>query len=160
MTNKLLALLENDCTLSTEQMAALCDCAEEEIRAAIRELEEQHVILGYHAAVDWQRTEREEVTALIEVRVMPQRGRGFDRVAERIWQYEEVESLYLMSGAYDLACIVTGKTLREVALFVSQRLSALEDVTGTATHFILKRYKDKHVVFEATAEQEEGFVFS
>ncbi|MBR2668051.1 MAG: Lrp/AsnC family transcriptional regulator [Oscillospiraceae bacterium] len=160
MNDKLLALLEQDCTLSTEQLAALCDRSEEEIRAAIEELEEQHVILGYHAAVDWARTDREDVTALIEVQVMPQRGRGFDRVAERIWQFDEVESLYLMSGSYDLACIVTGKTLREVARFVSEHLSALEDVTGTATHFILKRYKDKHVIYETKTVQEEGFVFS
>ncbi len=160
MLDKLLTQLENDCTLSTEQLAALCDKTEEEIRAAIAELEAQRVILGYHAMVDWSRTEREDVTALIEVRVMPQRGRGFDRVAERIWQFDEVESLYLMSGAYDLACIVTAKTLRDVARFVSQHLSALEDVTGTATHFILKRYKDKHVVFETKSVQEEGFVFS
>ena len=160
MNDKLLALLEQDCTLSTEQLAALCDRSEEEIRAAIEELEEQQVILGYHAAVDWARTDREDVTALIEVQVMPQRGRGFDRVAERIWQFDEVESLYLMSGSYDLACIVTGKTLREVARFVSEHLSALEDVTGTATHFILKRYKDKHVIYETKTVQEEGFVFS
>ena len=109
--------------------------------------------------MDWDRTDRETVTALIEVSVTPQRGEGFDRVAERIYQYDEVESVYLMSGSFDLTVIISGRTLKEVALFVGEKLAPLEDVTGTATHFILKKYKEKHLIFEKQEVQEERFVF-
>jgi DNA-binding Lrp family transcriptional regulator len=158
--NKRLQLLESDCTLTADQLAALCAMEETEVRAAIAAWERDRVILGYHATVDWSKTDRDDVTALIEVKVTPQRGRGFDRVAERIYQYDEVESLYLMSGAYDLCVIISGRTLRDVALFVSQKLATTEDVTGTATHFILKRYKEHGVIFPPPEKQEEGFVFS
>ena len=107
----------------------------------------------------WDRTNKESVTALIEVSVTPQRGEGFDRVAQRIYLYEEVESLYLMSGAFDLTVIISGRSLKEVAQFVSERLAPLEGVTGTATHFILRKYKEKHLIFEKREEQEERFVF-
>ena len=127
--------------------------------AAIAEYEKDHVILGYKAIVDWDRTERESVTALIEVKVTPQRGEGFDRIAERIYQYDEVESVYLMSGSFDLTVIISGRTLKEVAHFVGEKLAPLEDVTGTATHFILKKYKEKHLIFEKQEVQEERFVF-
>ena len=117
------------------------------------------MILGYKAIVDWDSTDREAVTALIEVNVTPQREEGFDRVAERIYQYDEVESVYLMSGAFDLTVIISGRTLREVAEFVGRRLATLEDVTGTATHFILKKYKEKHLIFEKREEQEREWIF-
>lgn len=110
--------------------------------------------------MDWDRTDREAVTALIEVKVTPQRGDGFDRVAERIYQYDEVESVYLMSGAFDLTVIISGRTLKEVAQFVGERLSTLEDVTGTATHFILHKYKEKHLIFEKQEQQEKEWIFS
>ena len=103
--------------------------------------------------------QRENVTALIEVKVTPQSLAGFDRIAERIYQYDEVESVYLMSGAFDLTVIISGRTLKEVAQFVGERLSPLEDVTGTATHFILKKYKEKHLIFQKQEVQEERFVF-
>ena len=145
---KLLQLLEEDCTLTPEQLASMADRKVEEVKAAIAKYEQDKVILGYKAIVDWDRTEREAVTALIEVKVTPQRGEGFDRVAERIYQYDEVESVYLMSGgAYDLIVIISGRTLREVAEFVGQRLAPLEDVTGTATLFILRKYKEMHFIF-------------
>ena len=131
----------------------------EEVDAAIKEYEEKKIVLGYKAIVDWDRTDRESVTALIEVKVTPQRGEGFDRVAERIYQYDEVESVYLMSGAFDLTVIISGRTLREVAEFVGRRLATLEDVTGTATHFILKKYKEKHLIFEKREEQEREWIF-
>ena len=124
-----------------------------------RKYEEEKVILGYQAIVDWNGTDREDVTALIEVKVTPQREEGFDRVAERIYQYEEVESLYLMSGAFDFTVIISGRSLREVAGFVSDRLAPLEGVTATATHFILKKYKEKHLVFEKQAPGEREFIF-
>ena len=102
----------------------------------------------------------EAVEALIEVKITPQRDKGFDRIAERIYQYEEVESCYLMSGGYDVTVIITGRTLREVALFVSEKLSTIDGVTSTATHFILKKYKQQNVVFEQREEQRERLIFS
>lgn len=156
---KLLQLLEQDCTLTDAQLASMADMTEDEVRTARKKLEDENLILGYKAIVDWDRTQREAVTALIEVKVTPQRGEGFDRVAERIYQYEEVESVYLMSGAFDLTVIISGRTLKEVASFVGERLSTLEDVTGTATHFILKKYKEKHLIFQKQETQEERFVY-
>lgn len=155
---KLLQLLEDDCTLTHAQLASMTGTTEAEVAAAIAECEKDHVILGYKAIVDWDRTERESVTALIEVKVTPQRGEGFDRVAERIYQYDEVESVYLMSGSFDLTVIISGRTLKEVAQFVGEKLAPLEDVTGTATHFILKKYKEKHLIFDKQEVQEERFV--
>ena len=156
---KLLQLLEEDCTLTTEQLASMSGMSAEEVKAAIRAYEEDKVVLGYKAIVDWDRTDRESVTALIEVKVTPQRNEGFDRVAERIYQYDEVESVYLMSGGFDLTVIISGRTLKEVAQFVGQRLATLEGVTGTATHFILKKYKEKHLIFEKREEQEREWIF-
>lgn len=156
--SKLLQLLENDCTLSVEQLASMTGLPVEEVKAEIKRLEAEHVILGYQAVVDWDRTHRENVTALIEVKVTPQRGEGFDRIAERIYQYDEVESVYLMSGAFDLTVIISGRSLKEVAHFVGEKLAPLEDVTGTATHFILHKYKENHLIFEKREEQEERFV--
>ena len=157
---KLLQLLEQDCTMTPEQLASMADMSVEEVKAAIKRYEEEKIILGYKAIVDWDRTDREAVTALIEVKVTPQRGDGFDRVTERIYQYDEVESVYLMSGAYDLTVIISGRTLKEVAQFVGERLSTLEDVTGTATHFILHKYKEKHLIFEKQEKQPKEWIFS
>ena len=157
---KLLQLLEQDCTLTDEQLASMANMTLEDVKAARAKLEEDKVILGYKAIVDWDRTRREAVTALIEVKVTPQRGDGFDRVAERIYQYDEVEAVYLMSGSFDLTVIISGRTLKEVASFVGERLSTLEDVTGTATHFILKKYKEKHLIFEKQETQEKELIFT
>ena len=157
---KLLQLLEQDCTLTPEQLASMTDMTVEEVKAAIKRYEDEKIILGYQAIVDWDRTQREAVTALIEVKVTPQRDMGFDKIAERIYQYEEVESMYLMSGSFDLTVIISGRTLREVAQFVGERLATIEGVTGTATHFILKKYKEKHLVFRRPEPQEREFVFS
>ena len=156
---KLLQLLEEDCTLTHEQLAAMADMTVEEVKAAVKKYEEEKVILGYQAIVDWNTTDREDVTALIEVKVIPQREEGFDRIAERIYQYDEVEALYLMSGAFDFTVIISGRTLREVASFVSDRLAPLEGVTSTATHLILKKYKEKHLIFEKQAPGEREFIF-
>ncbi|HJG87836.1 Lrp/AsnC family transcriptional regulator [Pseudoflavonifractor capillosus] len=156
---KLLQLLEEDCTLTHEQLAAMANMTVEEVKAAVKKYEEEKVILGYQAIVDWNTTDREDVTALIEVKVIPQREEGFDRIAERIYQYDEVEALYLMSGAFDFTVIISGRTLREVASFVSDRLAPLEGVTSTATHFILKKYKEKHLIFEKQAPGEREFIF-
>ena len=126
---KLLQLLESDCTLTPEQLAAMTQKSVEEVKAAIAQLEKEKIIRGYQAVIDWDKTDRENVTALIEVKVIPQRGDGFDRIAERIYQYDEVESVYLMSGAFDFTVIISGRTLREVAQFVSEKLAPLEGVT-------------------------------
>ncbi len=160
MNTKILRLLEEDCTLTTGQLAAMADLPEEEVKAAVKKYEDEKVILGYKAIVDWDRTNLESVTALIEVKVTPQRGEGFDRIAERIYQYDEVESVYLMSGAFDLTVIISGRTLKEVAQFVGERLAPLEGVNGTATHFILRKYKEKHLIFKKQEKQERELIFT
>ena len=156
---KLLQLLERDCTLTHEELAAMTGMTVEAVGEAVRHYEKDRVLLGYRAVVDWDQTDPEAVTALIEVRVTPQRGEGFDRIAQRIYQYDEVESVYLMSGAFDLTVIISGRTLKEVAHFVGEKLATIEDVTGTATHFILHKYKENHLIFEKQEEQQERFVF-
>ena len=155
----LLQLLEDDSTLTHTQLAAMTGMTEAEVSAAVAQYEKDHIILGYKTIVDWDRAQHESVTALIEVSVTPQRGEGFDRVAERIYQYDEVESVYLMSGAFDLTVIISGRSLKEVAHFVGEKLATIEDVTGTATHFILHKYKENHLIFEKREEQQERFVF-
>ena len=159
MNNELLNLLEKDCRQTPQQLATMLGRDEQDIVDEIAGYEKEHIILGYPALVDWTKTDDEFVTALIEVRISPQRGDGFDRIAERIYQYEEVESLSLMSGDYDLAVTITGRSLRAVAEFVHARLAIIEGVTGTATHFILKKYKEKNHVFEKLPEQEERMLF-
>ena len=149
---KLLELLEKDCSLTDQQLALMLNKTEDEIKAQKKELEDNKTILSYGALIDWDKTEREYVTALIEVKVTPRHGQGFDNVAEKIYNYPEVKSVYLMSGGFDLTVIIEGRTLKEVSLFVSQKLSTLEDVTSTATHFVLKKYKDKGVIFDSEEE--------
>lgn len=157
--NKLLELLERDCTQTTAQLAAQAGMTQEEVTAAIQTLEDNGTILGYQAIIDWDQVRREAVTALIEVKVIPQSINGYDRIAERIYQYEEVESVFLMSGSFDLTVIISGRTLQEVARFVGERLAPLEGVGGTATHFILRKYKEKHLVFGPQEPEERELVF-
>ena len=157
---KLLRLLEQDCTLTHEQLASMTDMTVADVEAAIQRYEADKTILGYQAIVDWDRTDREAVTALIEVKVTPQRGDGFDRVAERIYQYDEVESVYLMSGAFDPHRHHLGPHAERGGPVCGERLSTLEDVTGTATHFILHKYKEKHLIFEKQEQQEKEWIFS
>ena len=145
---EILEILERNNRLSEEQIAVMLNKSVEEVRAAIKRLEEENVILGYTTVVNWEKTNKETVTALIEVKVTPQRGEGFDKVAERIYRYPEVKACYLMSGGFDLTVIVEGKTMKEVALFVAEKLAPLESVLSTATHFVLKKYKDKGTIFE------------
>lgn len=157
---ELLELLEQDGTLSPGQLAAATGRTPDEVRKMVKELEEDRTILGYQAVVDWSRLRKDSVTALIEVKVVPQSVRGFDRIAERIYQYDEVESMFLMSGAFDLAVIVAGDNLRQVALFVSERLSTIEGVTGTSTHFILRKYKERNLVFRPKEPEEKEYIFT
>ncbi len=156
---EILKLLEENGKYTARQLAAMTGKTEEEAAAIVRECEENHIINGYTALVDWDRTSEEAVTALIEVRVTPQRDDGFDRIAKRIYQYDEVDSVYLMSGAYDLTVIISAKSLREVSQFVSARLAPIEGVLSTATHFILKKYKEKHRPFLVEPEQEERVLY-
>ena len=157
---KLLELLEQDCTMPVAALAAAAGVPEAEAKAAIQTYEEDRTILGYQAIIDWDRVRRENVTALIEVKVTPQTISGFDRIAERIYQYDEVESMYLMSGSFDLTVIISGRTLQDVAQFVGERLAPIEGVTGTATHFILKKYKEKHLVFRPQDPEEREYIFT
>lgn len=145
--DKILKLLEDDATLTAEQIAVMLSKEVGDIKKAIEEYEENGVILGYKTIVDWDKTDREYVNALIEVKVMPQRDKGFDRIAEKIYNYPEVKSLYLMSGGFDFALILEGRTMKEVAYFVAQKLAPVESVTSTATHFVLRKYKDKGVIY-------------
>ncbi|MBE5797108.1 MAG: Lrp/AsnC family transcriptional regulator [Clostridiales bacterium] len=145
---QLLELLQEDCRLPLEKMAVMLGTTVEDVAETIDELEEKRVILRYAPTINWDKTDRERVEAMIQVSVTPQRDKGFDEVAKRIYRFEEVKSVYLMSGSYDLLVLVEGRTLKECALFVSSKLSTLEMVTGTSTSFILKRYKESGVVFE------------
>lgn len=156
MDRKILEMLEADGRLTTKQIALMLDKEEGEIRDMIQKFEADGIILGYKAIVDWDKTDREYATALIELKVTPQYNRGFDAIAERIYNYPEVQSVYLMSGAYDLCVILEGKTIREVALFVAQRLAPLEAVLSTATHFVLRKYKDKGVIYGPANFDERG----
>jgi DNA-binding Lrp family transcriptional regulator len=154
--NKILKLLEENANLTHEQLAVLCQKEEGDIKRIIDQYEKDGVILGYKTLIDWDKTDREYVSALIEVKITPQRDRGFDRVAERIYNYPEVQSLYLMSGGYDLAVLIEGKTMKEVAYFVAQKLATIEDVISTATHFVLRKYKDKGVIYGVVDVDERG----
>lgn len=156
MDRKILEMLEADGRLTAKQISLMLDKEEGEIRDMIQKFESEGVILGYKAIVDWDKTDREYATALIELKVTPQYNRGFDAIAERIYNYPEVQSVYLMSGAYDLCVILEGKTIREVALFVAQRLAPLEAVLSTATHFVLRKYKDKGVIYGPANFDERG----
>ena len=154
----LLELLENDGRLSSKELASILEKEVGDIKKEISELEEQGIILGYKTIIDWDKTDREYVTALIEIKVIPQRDRGFDDIAAKICRYPEVKSVYLMSGGFDIAVLVEGKTMREVALFVAEKLALIESVTSTATHFVLRRYKDKGVIYKAPEKDERGDV--
>lgn len=155
MKNKILELLENDARMSAEQIASALSLGVSEVSAIIQEYEEKDIIAGYKTLIDWEKVGDEGVSAMIEIKVIPQRGHGFERIAERLSQYDEVESVYLMSGAYDIAVTVSGKTLREVACFVSDKIAPLEYVTSTATHFVLKKFKDKGIIYTNTEKNQE-----
>lgn len=142
MREKILSIIEKNSRIDIKELAIRLDVPEIDIANELKSLEEEGVICGYHTMIDWEKTSIEKVSALIEVRVTPQRGQGFDTIAERIYKYPEVTSVYLISGGYDLLISLEGKSLKEVSAFVSDKLSTLESVLSTATHFILKKYKD------------------
>ena len=156
---ELLKLLENDARLSPEALALMLNKETGDIRDMIEGYERDGVILGYRTIIDWDKTNREYVCAMIEIKITPQRDRGYDHVAQMIYNYPEVESVYLMSGGFDLAVFIKGKTMREVAFFVAEKLATIEDVISTATHFVLRKYKDNNVVYGAAPADERGNEF-
>jgi DNA-binding Lrp family transcriptional regulator len=145
---QILDLLKEDARRDTELLATLLGVEEATVKQAVTELEDDHVIVKYAAVVNWSKVEDDKVTALIEVQITPERGRGFEGIAERIYLFPQVKSVYLMSGAYDLLVEVEGKNLKDVASFVSDKLSPIDQVLSTKTHFILKKYKQDGIIFE------------
>lgn len=158
MREKILTFIEKNSRVDLKQLAIMLGMEETAVANELAAMEEEHIICGYHTLIDWEKTSSEKVTALIEVRVTPQRGQGFDSIAERIYNYPEVQSVYLISGAYDLLVILQGKSLREVSAFVSDKLSTLDTVLSTATHFILKKYKDYGTIMGKKSKDERMLV--
>ena len=150
LETQVLDLLREDCRLPLEKLAVMLGVSTEEVAETIDSLERRRVILHYAPTINWDLTDRERVEAMIQVSVTPQRDMGFDAVARRIYRFEEVKSVYRMSGGYDLLVLVEAKSLKELALFVSSKLSTLEMVTGTQTSFVLKRYKEEGVIFDGS----------
>lgn len=149
---KVLDLLKEDARRSPALLATLLGVEEAEVKTAIEELESDHVIVKYATVVNWGKVEEDKVTAQIEVQITPERGRGFEGIAERIYLFPQVKSVFLMSGAYDLLVEVEGRTLREVANFVSEKLSPIDSVLSTKTNFILKKYKQDGIIYEERQE--------
>lgn len=148
MVRSILDILEkSDKKMTNEQIAQMIGSSEEEVAAIIRGLEKDNTIVGYKTMINWDKTDKELVTALIELRVTPQRGEGFDRIAEKIYKYPQVKSLFLMSGSYDLCVMIEGESMKDVALFVASKLAPMDNVLSTATGFVLKKYKEDGMVF-------------
>ena len=158
MREKILTFIEKNSRVDLKELAIVLGVDEVTVANELAAMEQEHIICGYHTLIDWEKTNIEKVNALIEVRVTPQRGRGFDSVAERIYNYPEVNAVYLISGGYDLLVTLEGKTLREVAQFVSDKLSTLDSVLSTKTNFILKKYKDHGTIIAEPQEDERMLV--
>ncbi|MBO5450388.1 MAG: Lrp/AsnC family transcriptional regulator [Lachnospiraceae bacterium] len=154
MREKILSIIEKNSRVDIKELAIILGVPEIDVANELKAMEEEGVICGYHTLIDWEKTSIEKVSALIEVRVTPQRGQGFDTIAERIYKYPEVNSVYLISGGYDLLVSLEGKSLKEVSSFVSNKLSTLDSVLSTATHFILKKYKDHGTIMTKKYEDE------
>jgi len=149
-----LEILAEDARTTAESIAVMTGKTVSEVEAAVRALEKERILLKYPAMVNWDRVREDVVQALIEVRVTPQRDEGFDAIAEKIYRFEEVKSVYLMSGAYDLLVIVEGSNIKQLAIFVGEKLSTIEHVLSTATHFVLKKYKQDGVIMEKETEDD------
>ena len=154
MREKILSIIEKNSRVDIKELAIILGVPEIDVANELKAMEEEGVICGYHTLIDWEKTSIEKVSALIEVRVTPQRGQGFDTIAERIYKYPEVNSVYLISWGYDLLVSLEGKSLKEVSSFVSNKLSTLDSVLSTATHFILKKYKDHGTIMTKKYEDE------
>lgn len=160
MREAMLALLEKDSRLTPADLAERLDLNGDEVAAELSKMVDEHIICGFNTLINWDKTDKEFVTALIEVKVAPQRGMGFDKIAERIYRFEEVTAVYLMSGGFDLTVIIQGKTIKDIAYFVSDKLSPLESVMSTATHFVLKKYKDHGIILEKNNKGDERMIVS
>ena len=158
MREKILTFIEKNSRIDLKELAVVLGVEEAAVMNELEAMEKENIICGYHTLINWDKAGVEKVSALIEVRVTPQRGMGFDKVAERIYNYPEVRSVYLISGAYDLMVILEGKTLKQVSGFVSDKLSTLDSVLSTATHFILKKYKDHGTIFTKKSKDERMLV--
>ena len=159
MNIEILKLLETDSKMTVTDIAKMLGLDGAAVAADIKAMEEGKVICGYHTMIDWDKVAEEKVTALIEVKVTPQRGQGFDKIAERIYNFEEVNAVYLMAGSFDFTVILQGTSLKEVSRFVSEKLSTMEQIISTSTHFVLKKYKDHGIIFDAV-KQDERFVIA
>lgn len=159
MRENILTIIEKNSRIDLKELAIILGVDIETIVNEMQKMEEEGVICGYHTLIDWEKTNIDKVNALIEVKVTPQRGQGFDNIAERIYKYPEVHAVYLISGGYDLLVTLEGKSLKEVSSFVSNKLSAMDSVLSTATHFILKKYKD-HGTILATKSIDEREKFT
>lgn len=155
MKKQILDILSKNSRIKTADIADMLDTTAEEIKSSIQEMEDANVICGYPTLINWDNTDCEIVTALIEVKVAPQRGRGFDKIAQRIYQFEEVTSVFLMSGGFDLTVIIEGRSMKEVAQFVSDKLATLDTVMSTSTHFVLKKYKEHGLVMNDGKHDDE-----
>ena len=155
MRERILHIIEKNSKVGIDEIAIRLGENEIDVANEIKAMEEEGVICGYHTLIDWEKTNIEKVSALIEVTVTPQRGQGFDSIAERIYNYPEVNAVYLISGGYDLLVMLDGKSLKQVASFVSDKLSTLDSVLSTATHFVLKRYKDHGTIIEQNDDREK-----
>ena len=160
MKEKIIELISKNSRLSTGDIGAETGYNAAEIEKAIKEMEDEHIICGYNTLINWEKTNREVVTALIEVKVTPQRGNGFDKIAERIYRFDEVKAVYLMSGGFDLTVILEEKSLKEIAFFVSDKLSPIDAVIGTSTHFVLKSYKDHGIIMEKSGKSDNRMLVS
>ncbi len=158
MREELLTILEKNSRIDFNELAVLLGTSEEEVLKELTQLEHEGIICGYHTLINWEKTSIEKVTALIEVKVTPQRGQGFDKIAERIYNYPEVRAVYLISGGYDLLITLEEKSLKEIAGFVSDKLSTLDSVLSTATHFILKKYKDHGTIYNTPKNDEREVI--
>lgn len=154
MREKILTFIEKNSRIDLKELAIMLGVDETTVMNELEQMEEEHIICGYHTIIDWDKVGIDKVSAMIEVRVTPQRGMGFDKVAERIYNYPEVNSVYLISGGFDFMVTIEGKTLREVSQFVSDKLSTLDSVLSTKTNFILKKYKDHGTVIAEQTKDE------
>ena len=154
LKEKILRTIAKDSRIDLDELAIRLGCSKDELTVAIAEMEADKVICGYPTLIDWDKLSEEKVTALIELKVTPQRGQGFDKIAERIYKFDEVESVYLMSGGFDLTVIIRGKSMREVSRFVFEKLAPMESIQSTATHFVLKKYKDQGIVMQFESDDE------
>lgn len=158
MREKLLTALDKNSKITAADLAIMLGSTENEVVALIKEMEDGNIICGYPTLINWDKVQCERVTALIEVKVTPQRGMGFDKIAERIYKFNEVQSVYLMSGGFDLTVIISGRTMREVATFVSEKLAPMDAILSTSTHFVLKKYKEHGLTLQQDKQDERMLI--